>query len=259
VIVRPFGEHVQLVQQTDHDDLSGDFAAALRGSSLWRFWRRGSVVQACAEHDEGWRIWERDPDLDPVTGGACDFLDVDLRRHLEFYRAAIDRIAERDPYAGLLISLHGTGVYRARHGLDPALAFRRLEQRDAELVGAFISEQEEDQRRLVVELEVDLLEVWSAYRLLEVADRFSLFFCRPLSGGEVELGPLPGAAGEDVPLTLEPVEDWTVLLRPNPFGREVTFELARRLLPDRRWDSAAEFKRALEEAPTERVAVTVTV
>jgi len=259
MIVRPLGEQVQVVQQTDHDDLSGEFAEALRSSSLWRFWRRQSVVEACAEHDEGWRIWERAPDLDPVTGGACDFLDVDLRRHLEFYRVAIDEIAARDPYAGLLVSLHGTGVYRSRHGIDPALTFQRLEQSEAELVSVFISEQEEGQRRLAAELEVEPLEVWSAYRLLEVADRFSLYFCRPRAGEEVEVGPLPGAVGEDVPLTLEPVDDWTVLLRPNPFGREVSFELVRRLMPDRRWDAAAEFKRALEETPPEKVTVTVTV
>jgi len=257
MIVRPLKEQVQVVQQTDHDDLSGEFAAALDGH-LWQLRARSSVVRACAEHDEGWRIWERDPDLDPATGGACDFLDVDVRRHLEFYRAGIQEAVDNDPYAGLLVSLHGTGIYRGRHGLDPGLGFRRLDGGDAAPIGSFIAEQEALQSRLAAELAVDPLEVWGAYRLLEVADRFSLYFCRPRSGGAVALGPLAGRAGEDVAIRLEPRGDWTVTLRPNPFGREVALNLRRRLLPDRRWSSPAEFQRALRATPAETVTVTVT-
>jgi hypothetical protein len=257
VIVRPLGEQVQVVQQTDHDDLSGEFARAVRSSSLWEFWRRDSVVLACAEHDEGWRIWEEDPALDPVTGGPCNFLDVEIERHLQFYRAAIDWLVEQDPYAGLLVSLHGCGIYRGRFGLDPALGFRQLRAADEEPIRAFLFEQEALQRRITAELGADLLEIWSAYRLLEVADRFSLYFCRPRTDGTVDLGPLPGAGGEDRPLRLEPVDDWTVVLRPHPFGGEVGFDLARRLLPDRRWRSPVEFKDALAEAPLETVRVRV--
>jgi hypothetical protein len=257
VIVRPLGDRVRVVQQTDHDDLSGEFARAARSAWLWEPRHRDSLVRACAEHDEGWRIWERDPELDPVTGGACDFLDVELERHLRFYRAAIERFAVQDPYVGLLVSLHGCGVYRGRFGLDPALGFRRLQEADAGRILAFLSEQGARQRRLVEALEIDLLEVWSAYRLLEVSDRFSLYFCRPRPEGPVELGPLPGALGEDRPVRLEPVDDWTVVLRPSPFQGEVEFELATRLLPARRWRSPAEFKDALDRTPVETMRVRV--
>ena len=54
-----------------------------------------------------------------------NFLDVDVRSHLAFYRAGIAAVTEQDEHAGLLVSMHGAGIYRQRYGLDPALGLTR--------------------------------------------------------------------------------------------------------------------------------------
>ena len=41
--------------------------------------------------------------------------------HLAFYRACIAAVSDQDPYAGLLVSMHGAGIYRGRYGTQPSL------------------------------------------------------------------------------------------------------------------------------------------
>ena len=59
---------------------------------------------------------------DVDSGKPLNFLDVGVLAHLAFYRAGIAAITEQDAYAGLLVSMHGAGIYRGRYGLQPELA-----------------------------------------------------------------------------------------------------------------------------------------
>ena len=116
MIVRDRGDSWQVVMQTDHADLSGAFARA------WAEQRPGheSLVTAAERHDDGWAVWEQAPRVDG-TGTPVNFLEVDVRSHLAFYRAGIAAITDEDARAGLLVSMHGAGIYRQRYGLDPGL------------------------------------------------------------------------------------------------------------------------------------------
>src|ERR1041384_4496619 len=104
--------------QTDHADLSAAFARA------WAAQLSPSLVIATERHDDGWAVWEQSPRVD-ADGKPVNFLEVDVRAHLAFYRAGIAAITEEDPDAGLLVSMHGAGIYRQRYGLDPALSLTR--------------------------------------------------------------------------------------------------------------------------------------
>jgi hypothetical protein len=209
MIVRDLGDAWQVVLQTDHADLSAAFARA------WATPLLESLVVATERHDDGWAVWEQSPRVDG-DGKPVTFLEVDVRAHLAFYRAGIAAITEEDADAGLLVSMHGAGIYRQRYGLDPGLGLSRAAEAQAE-VDAFVAEQEEKFGGGPGARQAD-------YELLQLFDRLSLYFCmRDLEGGE---------AADLQGYRLEPVTPWHVRLTPFPFGtRPGRFTLLRRLLP----------------------------
>jgi hypothetical protein len=208
VIVRDLGDAWQVVLQTDHADLSGAFARA------WRTPVPDSLVIAAERHDDGWAVWEQAPRVDD-EGKPVNFLEVDIRSHIAFYRAGIAAITEQDPDAGLLVSMHGAGIYRGRYGLDPGLGLARAAELQDE-VDAFVAEQE-------AKFGGDPGDRQADYELLQLFDRLSLYFCmRDVEGGE---------AAELQGYALEPVGPWRVRLAPFPFVESPGhFSLLRRVL-----------------------------
>ncbi len=236
MIVRDRGDAWQAVFQTDHADLSGDAA---------RDWadpgpHHPSLIVAAERHDDGWAVWEQAPQVDE-TGKPVNFLAVDVRSHLAFYRAGIAAITEQDADAGLLVSMHGAGIYRGRYGLDPGLGLVRAAEVQDD-VDAFVAEQE-------AKFGGDLGDRRDDYELLQLFDRFSLYFCLR----DVE-------AGEEAELQgyrFEPVGPWRVRLDPYPFvERPARFSLLRHLVPKRAW-TQDELQRRLRETPPERTEITI--
>jgi hypothetical protein len=230
MIVRDRGDSWQVVLQTDHADLS---------SALARAWREQgpnhpSLVIAAERHDDGWAVWEQAPRVD-AGGKPVNFLEVDVRSHLAFYRAGIAAITEQDPDAGLLVSMHGAGIYKQRYGLDQALGLTRAAEVTDE-VDAFVAEQE-------AKFGGEPGERWTDYELLQFYDRLSLYFCMR----DVEAGEPAELQG----YRLEPVAPWHVRLSPYPFAEGAhAFSLLRRVLPKgERVDVLA--------TPPERVAITI--
>jgi len=206
VIVRDLGDAWQVVMQTDHADLSGAFARA------WAEPVSPALVVAAERHDDGWAVWEQSPRVGD-DGKPVNFLEVDVRAHLAFYRAGIAAITEEDADAGLLVSMHGAGIYQQRYGLDPGLGLSRAAEAQDE-VDAFVAEQE-------AKFGGDPGDRRTDYELLQLFDRLSLYFCMR-DGEEAELQGY----------RLEPVAPWHVRLSPYPFGDGAGgFSLLRRVLP----------------------------
>jgi uncharacterized protein DUF3891 len=206
MIVRDLGNAWQVVMQPDHADLSAAFARA------WATPLKPSLVIATERHDDGWAVWEQSPRVDD-DGKPVGFLDVDVRAHLAFYRAGIAAITEEDPDAGLLVSMHGAGIYKQRYGLDRALGLARAAEVQDE-VEAFVTEQE-------AKFGGDPKGHWADYELLQLFDRLSLYFCMR-DGEEAELQGY----------RIEPVAPWHVRLAPYPFGDGAGgFSLLRRVIP----------------------------
>ncbi|MER3409241.1 MAG: hypothetical protein C4306_03855, partial [Thermoleophilia bacterium] len=172
MIVRDLGRVWQVVLQTDHADLAAAFATAWAEQGP----RHASLIVAARRHDDGWAVWERSPLVDPQTNAPVNFLDVDVPTHLAFYRAAIAAVTAEDPYAGLLVSMHGAGIYRRRYGLDSAPGLTHAGE-VAEQVDAFVAEQEAGYARRMAEAGVDDERRWVDYGLLQLYDRLSLYFC----------------------------------------------------------------------------------
>jgi hypothetical protein len=238
LIVRDRGDDWQVVLQIDHADLSGALARAWADRGP----RHDSVAIAAARHDDGWAVGERSPRVDRDSGKPVNFLDVDVTSHLAFYRAGIAAITEEDPYAGLLVSMHGAGIYQQRYGRDPSLGLSRAAEVQ-ELVDGFVAEQEAAYDERIASVGVDEEQRWRDYELLQLYDRLSLHFCmRDAEAGE---------AAELQGYELEPLGPWHVRLRPYPFGdTPARFSLVRRLLPK---DGGAD----VLATPPERVEITV--
>jgi Protein of unknown function (DUF3891) len=206
MIVRDLDDAWQVVLQTDHADLSAGFARA------WRAPLPASLVIAAERHDDGWAVWEQAPRVD-ADGKPVNFLEVDVRSHLAFYRAGIAAITEQDEDAGLLVSMHGAGIYRQRYGLDPGMGLARAAEAQDE-VDAFVAEQE-------AKFGGEPGDRRGDYELLQLFDRLSLYFC--MRGCE---------AFELQGYELEPVAPWHIRLAPFPFaGSPTRFSLVRRVLP----------------------------
>jgi hypothetical protein len=238
VIVRDRGGEWQVVMQTAHADLSGEFARLWAGGGS----RHESLVVAAARHDDGWAAWERSPRTDRATGEPVNFVDVDVRSHLAFYRAGIAVVTDHDPYAGLLVSMHGAGIYRQRYGLDLGLRATRAPELQ-ELVDAFVAEQEAGYDARTADTGASRADRSRDYALLQLFDRLSLYFCmRDLEAGE---------AAEIQGYELAPRGPWRVSMEPFGFAeRPARFELVRRLVPkDAGGDVLA--------TPTERVELTI--
>ena len=211
MIVRDLGDAWQVVLQTDHADLAAELARAWGEQGP----HHASLTIAAERHDDGWAVWEQAPRVDP-EGKPVNFLEVDVRSHLAFYRAGIAAITEQDADAGLLVSMHGAGIYRQRYGLDEALGLARAAEVQGE-VDAFVAEQE-------AKFGGEPGDRWGDYELLQLYDRLSLYFCmRDVEQGE---------AAELQGYRLEPVAPWHVRLTPYPLrDGAAQFSLVRRVIP----------------------------
>lgn len=242
MIVRDRGDDWQVVLQTDHAELSEEVARAWADTGP----RHDSVVLASRRHDDGWATWERSPMVHD-DGRPVGFLDVHVPAHLAFYRAGIAAIADEDPYAGLLVSMHGAGIYRQRYGTDPGLALTRAPEAQ-ELVEAFVAEQEDAYPEWTAAAGVDDELRVADYGRLQWADRFSLAFC--LRGWDE-----PGEPFEVGEFRFEPLGPWRARVSPWPFGAaELGCSLVRRIVPKRAWRQS-EFRKAFFVLPAERVAI----
>lgn len=240
MIVRDAGAAWQVVLQPDHAELSEQVALAWADRGP----RHDSVVLAARRHDDGWAVWERSPLVDG-DGRPVSFLDVHVPAHLAFYRAGIAAIADEDAYAGLLVSMHGAGIYRQRYGTDPALGLTRAAEVQ-ELVDAFVAEQEAGYAaRLAAAAVGDELH-WADYHRLQWYDRFSLAFC-------LRDWDEPGEAFALGEFRFEPLGRWRARVEPYPLAKPVVrCSLLRRVLPKRAW-TQAEFRDAFFAAEPERV------
>ena len=243
MLVRDAGDAWQIVLQTDHADLSGQFARA---------WEprpepfRSMEIVAC-RHDDGWAVWERAPRLD-AEGRPRNFLDVPVPSHLAFYRAAIVAVTEHDQYAGLMLSMHGAGIYNGRYGTQPSLE-RTHPPHVKKLVDAFVAEQEQAPARTAA-LGASEEERWRNYFLLQIFDRLSLYFgLRDADAGE---------ADDVAEYHLEPLGPWRVSVDPFPFGSApAEFSFLRRLLPKRRWADDDAFQADFFATPLEETRITI--
>ena len=207
MIFQQYRGHLLVVRQPDHGVQTGLFASHWGNEETPPFTPREPVIAAGTRHDDGWQAWEEEhPTLDPSTGHPWQFYTLTPHEHVPLYRRGIAMAAQHDPTTGLLVSMHGAGLYNDRYGTF-RLAERQFSPAEQVLVDEFLAEQALFQqslaeralgRQLHTHVTTDP-QVWYNYLLLQVWDRLSLQYAFRLAA-DGDIAPLPRPDGTSAAL-----------------------------------------------------------
>ncbi len=230
---------IVMITQNDHAQLSGLFAAHWGNDKFEKPRPYESLVRAAMFHDRGWIRYETGPQLNSETGKTPNYREVpNDRSQLDAFEWAGDWLSGIDPYAGLMITKHRTGLWQGRYGVitHPAAIQRGTLPPD---IAAFIARSEAKQKTAAEKLDPKALAI--NYALLQVWDMMSLYICSTEALKPDRIEPVPatysGAAG--VGMTLTPLESNTIALDPYPFDQPslTTSVIFRRLAQNKFKDS----------------------
>jgi Protein of unknown function (DUF3891) len=209
VLLREDDRGVLAIGQQSHAWISGQLA---RGWGNERFGAPSPWEELCLaaeQHDIGFAAWDLEPQLDPDTDLPYSFVEMPLEQHLGLWSTAPERLLAQSRYVALLVSMHGSRLYRRRD-------LERLEPAQADAVRAYLRAQERFREPLIASLEHDPATVaWVTPPLLArnsqlvwIWDFLSLAIClnwiprtareTPALDGPVDIeilpGPRPGTA-----------------------------------------------------------------
>lgn len=148
MILAELGDRIRFVTQPDHAALAGRLAELWGGAGFARPTPTAAVRLAVHAHDDGWWPRDRRPRL-AADGSPQAFHELPPAEWIELYGRGIEDVARVDRYAGLLVSMHGTGLRRRRYGLSPSWGDTPSAFRE------FVDREERRQRALAVELRED--------------------------------------------------------------------------------------------------------
>lgn len=258
MIIQEQGDQLILIRQTDHALLSGFFARALGNKLFHRPEPFESFCLAAAEHDNGWYEWEMLPQIDSKTFAPYNFMSIPTEEHIALYQRGIERVVRADRYAGLLVSMHCSGLYDRTRATMPGFSAKYVKSNESHLVADFTQRLRLQQLRLKVDLRADPAmksfvedQALSAnLQRLEALDRLSLYFClAPLDGSTIDAVPVNGN-GSEADWDLQPAGNNLVTLKPYPFGKDpLEISILARRVPKRPYGEENEFQKVLAQAP----------
>jgi hypothetical protein len=231
---------IVMITQNDHAQLSGLFAAHWGNDKFEKPRPYPSLVRAAMFHDRGWIRYETSPQIKAETGKTPNYREVpNDKTQLDAFAWAGAWLSGIDPYAGLMISKHRTGLWQGRYGV---ITFPAAIQRGTlpPQITQFIAHSEAEQKEAAAKF--DARELAINYNLLQVWDVMSLYICSTEVLKPDRIEPVPadysGKAGPG--MTLTPVEPHTIALDPYPFDQPslTTNMIFRRLTQSTFKDSA---------------------
>jgi hypothetical protein len=272
-----------LVDQNEHGRLAGELCERWGNESFAAPEPREGTLLAAAMHDDGWREADDEVRFNAQQGRPLHFLEIDLTDHVELYRGGVERAIAADAYGGLLVSMHWTGLYRARWGVQEASVFAASQTP----LAALLSEVVDAEERRWIELKrvagagsrrSDFeMRLWHNYEVLQAHDVLSLYVCtavlrpagahdetRPVVSTLATIEQVPGVRTIDgvptrpgsprVELRLTSIEPGVVTIDPFPFsGDALALSVTARAIPNRRYASADEANAAVAAGERETI------
>lgn len=258
-----------LITHPDHARLAGAFAAAWGNARFRKPGPRARVLHGIATHDDGWAARDAHPAITregkpsafstELVGKYSAFEEIDLAEYLAVRDRAVRIVAEKDPYAGLLISMHTYNLL-TEHADRSTIA-----PTDLGLLDAFLERQRAYQAQLRAGIAADESltatekseqTILEHFRLLQACDNLSLLACVAFDQPAHLLHPLPlndGSTSEVQALSVAPRH---FKLNPWPFGeRELTFSFPARHVSGKVFGSSAELQAAFTAAPEQVLTV----
>lgn len=262
MIITKHDGRLRLVRQDEHGVHAGGVTKLWGNSKFERTATHDSVTTAVGMHDIGWKIPDDEVLFNAETGSPINFINVNLRQHVDFYRSGFLKVLEQDPYGGLLVGMHWIGLYNSRFGYDPTFTYTIPQ----DLV-AFMDSVVKGEQQNWVEIKERLWKksgprsefedvLWNQYELVQVMDRISLFMSMndPEKKNEVVLGPVrTSQKGELVNLTVKSNGDGKLLVGPFPFASEFDANVPCKYIPDRVYESQDDLRHTLSNEKKEWV------
>lgn len=215
--------------QEDHAELSAQFAAHWGNQRFSRLRPYQTMVFATTFHDSGYRDFEGNPPMNVDKGRPYahreevpNFEEVELKA----YARNAEWVASQDVYAGLIVSMHRTGLWQNRYNVftEPAMRARERSEAVKSAKKAMEEKQGEIKRRLAIHRSNFESELSYNYMALQIFDLLSLYFCCDGYANETDfkeysIAPVRVAydSGESVKLTIKPNGAGAVIFDPYPF------------------------------------------
>jgi hypothetical protein len=215
--------------QEDHAELAAQFAAHWGNERFAKLRPYETLVFATAYHDSGYRDWEGKPPMNVDKGRPYAFREqIPSFEAIELaaYKRNIEWVRASDAYAGLLVSMHRTGLWQNRYNVltGPAMKVRERSPAVQALKKELETSQEQYKRELGSGKPGFGRELWHNYRALQIFDLLSLYFCcdgyaTEEAFKEAALTPVPLAyeSDEQVSLRILPNGPGAVRMEPYPF------------------------------------------
>ncbi len=258
-----------LTTHPDHARLAGAFAEAWGNEEFRKPEPRARVLHGIYCHDDGWIESDRRPSITregkpsafsvDLVGKYSALEEIDIEEHLTVRARAVRIIAEEDPYAGLLISMHNYNLlteHADRHS---------IEEHDLALLDAFLDKQRDYQRELLFAIMGDESLspsekthqcIQEHFRLLQACDCLSLLACVGFASPSHLLHPLPLNDGSNASVKVLPVGERQFRLNPWPFSeRQLSFNFPARHIEGKHFGSSAELEIGFLIAPVEQMRV----
>lgn len=268
-----------LIRQDDHARLSGDLAGRIGNDRFQPLDADPAMapraIRGIAMHDEGWPLHDDQPTLNPRQQPR-DVFESKTDQAMRIWAESANRAQAADPYAGLLVSLHGMGLSQfalaeVMHQFSRKnLAYTRERFELNKFQHNEIERQVELRKQLGLRLDVplnhgladlgtdpkeDLLTYH--FRTLQAMDRLSLAICCSKPPFDtLELATHAGAMLTRIKIGRP--ETRRVTLDPWPFGvGRIDVAINARVLPATPFKDEASFQAAYQDAETEQLAFVV--
>jgi Protein of unknown function (DUF3891) len=260
-----------LVTHVDHANLAGDFATCW-GNQLFKAPEpRAHVLKGISRHDDGWRERDAQPQITrqgrpsafsvELVGKYSAFEEIDLADYLAVRGQAVRLIAEEDPYAAMLVSMHTYNLLSERADRST------IAPSSLPLLDDFLAQQEALQHRLREQIAADLsftseqagdVAIRDHFRLLQATDNLSLLACVDYRERATLLHPLPLNDGGYRPVAVQSVGERRFKLDPYPFAEaSLTFTVPARQVEGKVFDGREQLLERFAAAQPVQLEVTV--
>jgi hypothetical protein len=245
-----------LISQMAHAHLAAQLAAHFGNRAFAPYAARSDGLTAIELHDAGWPTHDDAPSVNH-HGKPTDVFEMPMEKSLHIWSLSTQRAMEANPYAGLLVSLHGLALSSRIKSERPtraaAFALIKFQHQQVEI-------QESMRKKLDLRTDLPLRNGLAElgrsasedallydFRVLEFVDQLSLNLCfdaaKIPSSGSVcaRLGAMP------VICRIRREEDEAFVVQPWPFHAEtLELEIPCRRIAARRYTGAADLLHGIE-------------
>jgi hypothetical protein len=248
--------------QEDHAELAAQFAAHWGNQQFSQLRPYKTMVFATTYHDSGYREFEGNPPINAEKGrpyahreNIPSFEEVELKA----YARNVDWLCSHDLYAGLIVSMHRTGLWHNRYNVftQPAGNLRERSSAVQNAKKELESKQQEYKQTLAAANPKFEDELAYNYRALQIFDLLSLYFCCDGYVAENEfkeytIAPIRIAydSNEEAELKITPKGPGAVKMTPFPFDASpLKFSVRTRLMTPAKGQTAEAGLEAYQKAP----------